>query len=230
MQRPLVGTCFAFFGAVRAILQVILVTVVQLRLPQVGESYRKIEQTLLRAVNKWFECINSTPVTPTAQHHLEQRKVAAMGKSMLHGFAITIVVVAAALGSAAIATDAVARGGGGTGHGGGGVGGGHFGAAMGGSHFGGGMVRGFSGGHFSGGRLAEQGRRERARSGAVPFGYYDDWDNGYYDPSPVTPDEQPSGPTTPYAYVKPPRSSCTTQTYKVPSEAGGEASIKVVRC
>jgi hypothetical protein len=159
-----------------------------------------------------------------------------MGKSMLHRFAI--VVLAAALGSAAIATDAVARGGGGTGHGGGGVGGGHFGAAMGGSHFGGGMVRGFSGGHFSGGRLAEQGRRERARSGAVPFGYYDDWYNGYYDPSPVTPDEQASGPTIPYAYVKPPRyayvkpprSSCTTQTYKVPSEAGGEASIKVVRC
>jgi hypothetical protein len=69
MQRPLVGTCFAFFGAVRAILQVILVMVVQLRLPQVGESYRKIEQTLLRAVNTWFGCINSTPVTPTAQQH-----------------------------------------------------------------------------------------------------------------------------------------------------------------
>jgi hypothetical protein len=180
----------------------------------------------------WVHQLNSGDAdrAVTSSHHLEQRKVAAMGKSMLHGFAITIVVVAAALGSAAIATDAVARGGGGTGHGGGGVGGGHFGAAMGGSHFGGGMVRGFSGGHFSGGRLAEQGRRERARSGAVPFGYYDDWDNGYYDPSPVTPDEQPSGPTTPYAYVKPPRSSCTTQTYKVPSEAGGEASIKVVRC
>jgi len=27
-----------------------------------------------------------------------------------------------------------------------------------------------------------------------------------------------------------PRSSCSTQTYKVPSEAGGEASINVVRC
>jgi hypothetical protein len=40
-----------------------------------------------------------------------------MTKSMLHRFAI--VVVAAALGSAAIATDAVARGGGGAGHGGG---------------------------------------------------------------------------------------------------------------
>jgi hypothetical protein len=102
-----------------------------------------------------------------ASSTVEQRKVAAMGKSMLHRFAI--VVLAAAVGSVAIATDAVARGGGGTGHGGGGVSGGHFGAAMGGSHFGGGMVRGFSGRHFSGGRLAEQGRRERARSGAVPL-------------------------------------------------------------
>ena len=104
----------------------------------------------------WVHQLNSGDAdrAATSSHHLEQRKVAAMGKSMLHGFAITIVVLAAALGSAVIATDAVARGGGGTGHGGGGVGGGHFGAAMGGSHFGEGMVRGFSGGHFSGGRLA----------------------------------------------------------------------------
>jgi opacity protein-like surface antigen len=150
---------------------------------------------------------------------------------MLHRFAI--VVVAAALGSAAIATDAVARAGGGTGHGGGGVGGGHFGGAMGGSHFGADMGRGFGGGRFGGGRLAgrfEQGPHRRARGAAVPFGYYDDWYGGYYDPSTVTPDAQPSGPTTPYAYVKPPRSRCSTQTYKVPSEAGGEASINVVRC
>src|SRR5205809_951952 len=41
-------------------------------------------------------------------------------------------------------------------------------------------------------------------------------DRGDYDPSTVRPDEQP---------VKPPRSSCSTQTYKVPSEGGGEASI-----
>jgi hypothetical protein len=46
-------------------------------------------------------------------------------------------------------------------------------------------------------------------------------DRGDYDPSTVRPDEQP---------VKPPRSSCSTQTYKVPSEGGGEASINVVRC
>jgi hypothetical protein len=46
-------------------------------------------------------------------------------------------------------------------------------------------------------------------------------DRGDYDPSTVRPNEQP---------VKPLRSSCSTQTYKVPSEGGGEASIKMVRC
>ena len=46
-------------------------------------------------------------------------------------------------------------------------------------------------------------------------------DRGDYDPPTVRPNEQP---------VKPPRSSCSTQTYKVPSESGGEASIKMVRC
>ena len=45
--------------------------------------------------------------------------------------------------------------------------------------------------------------------------------SGDDDPSTVGPDEQP---------VKPLRSSCSTQTYKVPSEGGGEASIKMVRC
>jgi hypothetical protein len=46
-------------------------------------------------------------------------------------------------------------------------------------------------------------------------------DRGDHDPSTVRPNEQP---------VKPLRSSCSTQTYKVPSEGGGEASIKMVRC
>ena len=46
-------------------------------------------------------------------------------------------------------------------------------------------------------------------------------DRGDHDPSTVRPDEPP---------VKPPRSSCSTQTYKVPSEGGGEASINMVRC
>jgi hypothetical protein len=46
-------------------------------------------------------------------------------------------------------------------------------------------------------------------------------DRGDYEPPTVRPNEQP---------VKPPRSNCSTQTYKVPSEGGGEASINVVRC
>ena len=45
--------------------------------------------------------------------------------------------------------------------------------------------------------------------------------SGDYDPSAIGPDEPP---------VKPPRSSCSTQTFKVPSEAGGETSVNIVRC
>jgi hypothetical protein len=45
--------------------------------------------------------------------------------------------------------------------------------------------------------------------------------SGDYDPSTVGPDERP---------VKPPRPSCSTRTFKVPSEAGGETSVNVVRC
>jgi hypothetical protein len=59
-----------------------------------------------------------------------------------------------------------------------------------------------------------------AGSPAVAFGDASR-DRGDYDPSPVRPDEQP---------VKPPRSGCSTQTYKVPSEGGGEVSINMVRC
>ena len=122
---------------------------------------------------------------------------------------IASVVVAVALGSAVIATGAVAAGGNAGGHGGGGMGGGHFGGAMGGSHFGGAMGRGFGGGHFvgamGGGRIGSDlrgghfgggrfaGRFERShRVRGLPFGYYDDWYSGYgyYDPSTVTPDEQ----------------------------------------
>src|SRR5262249_50976140 len=168
-------------------------------------------------------------------------EIAGMRKSTLHR--IAIVGGAVALGRAAIATDGVAAGGNAGGHWGGGGGGGQFGGAMGGSHFGGGMGRGFGGGHFGGamgggrfggGRFAgrfEHGHHGRVRGLVVPFGDYDGWYSGYgyYDSSTVTPDEQPTYPTTAYPYVKP-RSSCSTQTYKVPSEAGGEASINVVRC
>jgi hypothetical protein len=45
--------------------------------------------------------------------------------------------------------------------------------------------------------------------------------SGHHDPSTVAPDEHP---------VKPPSPSRCTQTYKVPSESGGEASINIVRC
>jgi hypothetical protein len=118
---------------------------------------------------------------------------------------------------------------GGGAHVGGGFGRGHFGGAMGGGRIGGGLRAG----HFGGGRFA--GRFEpshRVRGLVVPFGYYDDWYSGYgyYDPSTVTPEEPPTYPTAAYPYVKPPRSSCSTQTYKVPSENGGEASVNVVRC
>ena len=176
----------------------------------------------------------------SSRHYLEQRKVAAMRKSMLNR--IAIVVVAAALGSAAIATEAVARGDGGAGHGGGAMSGGRIGG-------------GFSGGHFGGGNFAgrfKHGHHGRARGLTVPFGYDDSY-SGDYDPS-VTPEEQPAyptaaypdvrraypttaypdvrpaHPTTAYPDVQPPRSGCSTQTYKVPSEGGVEASINVVRC
>src|ERR1700681_962874 len=133
--------------------------------------------------------------------------------SLLHRIAI---IAAIAVGSAGIATGAFARGGGGGGHFGGGMGEGHFGGAM-------------SGGHFGG--SAEHQRYGHNRGWGAPYGYYGyDGDSGYDDPSTVAPDEQPTYPTTAYPYVKPPRSSCSTQTYKVPSEAGGEASVNVVRC
>jgi hypothetical protein len=45
--------------------------------------------------------------------------------------------------------------------------------------------------------------------------------SGDYDPATVGPGERP---------VQPPRPSCSTQTFKVPSEAGGETSVSVVRC
>ena len=138
---------------------------------------------------------------------------------MLHR--IAIVFAAIAVGSAGISTDALARGGGGGSHFGGGMGGGHF-ERMGEAHFGGAM----SGGHFEG--RDEHHRYGHYRGLGAPYGYYGD--SGYYDPSTVAPDEQPAYPTTAYPYVKPPRSRCSTQTYKVPSEAGGEASVNVVRC
>jgi hypothetical protein len=58
------------------------------------------------------------------------------------------------------------------------------------------------------------------------------WYDGYDGSSDyVAPDDQPQpNPSTVESSARLPRSSCTEQTYKVPSEAGGERSVKVVRC
>ncbi len=156
-----------------------------------------------------------------------------------------IVLATASALTGGLTADAFARGGGGGGgHGGGFGGGAHMGGGIGGgAHMGGGVGhfggsggafgRGFAGQHFAAarghfGRDRHFGRGRRFAPGwGEPYGYYDD--SGYYDPSTAAPDEQPAYPTTAYPYVKPPRSSCRTQTYKVPSEAGGEASVNVAQ-
>jgi hypothetical protein len=132
---------------------------------------------------------------------------------MLHR--IAIIVAALAVGSACIATDALARGGGSGSRGGfGGMGERQFGDAMRGGHFGG---------------RAQRQHYGLSRGWAAPYGYYGD--SGYYDPT-VAPDEQPTYPTTalPPREGRPRSTGCSTQTYKVPSERGGEASVNVVRC
>ena len=108
---------------------------------------------------------------------------------------IAMLAVAIAVGSAGIATDAWARGGGG-GHFGGGMGGGHLGG-MGGGHFGGGMGGehlgagahlggalgaghlGGLGGRFGGHRFGGSGRRFAHHRGFQGFGFGDPL--GYYD-------------------------------------------------
>jgi hypothetical protein len=75
---------------------------------------------------------------------------------------------------------------------------------------------------------------------------YGDGYGGYYEPTgdavpyDAPPDSYPTAapPPPPYTgpvreriiYVMPARPSCSTQTYKVPAESGGERSINVVRC
>src|SRR5438094_8590645 len=114
---------------------------------------------------------------------------------MLHR--IAVFVVAAALGSAVIATDAAALGGGGAGHGGGSTGGGYIGGGMGGVRIGGGS----GGGHFGGfGGRFDHGHDGRVRGLAVPVGYYDDCYSAYYDPCTVTPDNQPTYPAGAYHF------------------------------
>ena len=116
------------------------------------------------------------------------RKVILMKKFALHK---TLMLIAAlAIGSAGIAGDALARGGGGGGGGGGGFGGGgggmgggsvggHAGGGFGGhgmGHMGGG---GFAGGDFHGGRFGHDGFDHGRRFARVgPFLGYDDYGYG----------------------------------------------------
>jgi hypothetical protein len=64
--------------------------------------------------------------------------------------------------------------------------------------------------------------------GAPWYGDYGaPWYGDYGDSSNAVPDQQPEATPTPQT---PRRLGCSAQTYKVPSEAGGETSVKVVRC
>jgi len=122
-----------------------------------------------------------------------------------------IVLAMAAALTGGLTADALARGGGGGGHGGGfgggahmgGFGGAHMGGGFGRGHFGGGRAfgRGFAGQHFAkaSGRFGHDrhfGRGRRFAPGwGAPYGYYGDsvgyyGDGGYYDLSTVAPDEQ----------------------------------------
>jgi hypothetical protein len=94
-------------------------------------------------------------------------------------------------------------------------------------------------------------RHHRFFAGGLPVAIYGDagpWYSGYLDPSyyygnygaPQVPPVYNYPPTASPAYTAPvgervvyvvaPRPGCTTQTYNVPSERGGERSINVVRC
>jgi hypothetical protein len=121
-----------------------------------------------------------------------------------------IVLAMAAALTGGLTADALARGGGGGGHGGGfgggahmgGFGGAHMGGGFGRGHFGGGRAfrRGFAGQHFAkaSGRFGHDrhfGRRFAPGWGA-PYGYYGDsvgyyGDGGYYDPSLLRPTSSP---------------------------------------
>ena len=129
---------------------------------------------------------------------------------------IVIVLATAAALTGGLTSDASARGGGsGGGYGGGFGGGAHIGGGFGGgAHLGGGFGRGhfggpggafgrgFAGQHFAGarGRFGRDSHFDRGRRFApgwgAPYGYYGD--SGYYDPSTVAPDEQPTYPTADY--------------------------------
>ena len=132
-----------------------------------------------------------------------------MKEFLLRRMAI-IVAVMVVVGGTGIATDAFAAHGGG---GGGAFAGGHFGE-MGGRHFGGAArARQF------------EGRAVHRRFSRVwGDGYYDG--SGYYDPSTVAPDEEPTYPANPYPNPPARRLGCSTQTYKVPSKAAARLPSK----
>jgi hypothetical protein len=155
----------------------------------------------------------------------------------------TIILVAAvALGPVYLATDALARGGGG--HVSGGLRGGDIGGALGGAHIGrgrwGGMHVGggafaadHSRGGMGGGHLGHQQHAHGRRHDRFGFGGYgyendclDDYDNGCLD-HPTNEDAAMPEPVDPAAVH---RSGCRTQTQKVPSEDGGERTVNIVRC
>jgi hypothetical protein len=62
------------------------------------------------------------------------------------------------------------------------------------------------------------------------YGAY--WYGDYGDSTDVVPDVQTPSATgpSPDSNMTPRRLGCSAQTYRVPSEAGGETSVKVVRC
>jgi hypothetical protein len=155
----------------------------------------------------------------------------------------TIILVAAvALGPVSLATDALARGGGG--HVSGDLRGGHIGGALGRAHIGRGRLGGMhvgggafaadhSGGGVGGGHLDHQQHAYGRRHDRFGFGGYgyengclDDYDNSCLD-HPTNEDVAMPEPVDPTAVR---RSGCRTQTQKVPSEDGGERTVNIVRC
>jgi hypothetical protein len=67
--------------------------------------------------------------------------------------------------------------------------------------------------------------------GAPWYGDYGvPWYGDYGDSTYVVPDEQSQPVVSPTAEPAPRRLGCSAQTYKVPSEAGGETSVKVWGC
>jgi hypothetical protein len=113
-------------------------------------------------------------------------------------------------------------------------------SARGGGGFGGGRGAAPHGG-FRGGPLvrppifkAPFARYRHRRPGSVAvLGYpWDPWygSGDYYEPSPQAVAPEKSAYPTDRSNEKPRHLGCVTQTYEVPAEGGGTASVNVVRC